>query len=152
MGAAPMANPGFCIPWKLGPGRVEEQRFLQDCWRTAWHGTKMEAIYCSLYYGRLLESKSAVRGERFFRVHLACTYTVTPTATKLMFIAVLSLFPLLCRQMGSEGQQTGKGGGAAQHRPMGPTCLWCAPHCALGLRPHQMGNATRVRRGTKLES
>eukprot|EP00928_Gymnodinium_smaydae_P079890 TRINITY_DN63721_c0_g1_i1.p1 TRINITY_DN63721_c0_g1~~TRINITY_DN63721_c0_g1_i1.p1 ORF type:complete len:508 (+),score=44.97 TRINITY_DN63721_c0_g1_i1:42-1526(+) len=52
-GALPETSPG---PYGGG---------LSD-WKRAWHGCKMEGLYSIMYHGRLLGSRDAERGDRFF--------------------------------------------------------------------------------------
>ena len=40
---------------------------LAEGWERAWHGTKIEALYCQAFLGHLLPSQDESRGERFFR-------------------------------------------------------------------------------------
>ena len=55
---------GFGQHGFYGAGLDEERRFAQEGWQRAWHGAKVEALYNNAYFGRLLESKSASRGEK----------------------------------------------------------------------------------------
>ena len=51
----------------MGPGLNAERWFVREGWQRAWHGTKLAALYSIAYFGRLLESKAAIRGERFLQ-------------------------------------------------------------------------------------
>jgi hypothetical protein len=48
----------------LDLGREELASLEVAGWRRAWHGCKLEALYCILYQGRLAESRDSGRGER----------------------------------------------------------------------------------------
>ena len=56
------------VPAPLAPigGEGVERQLKIDGWQQAWHGTKMEALYCIACCGRLFESSDEQRGERLF--------------------------------------------------------------------------------------
>ena len=45
-------------------GEHKECKLESEGWARAWHGSKMEAVCCIAYHGRLLASRAGDRGER----------------------------------------------------------------------------------------
>ena len=54
------------LPWLPFGGSKALARLTSARWKRAWHGSKMEALHSIAYYGQLVESSDASRGERFF--------------------------------------------------------------------------------------
>ena len=59
----PQQNGWFRMAW-LDYDHDTEAALSRAGWETAFHGSKMEALYSILYHGQLLESKDESRGER----------------------------------------------------------------------------------------
>ena len=56
----------FRLPWLSSGGDGVIDALESEGWVRAWHGTKLEALYSQIYFGRLFSSSSVQQGERFF--------------------------------------------------------------------------------------
>ena len=64
-------------------------------WTRAWHGTKMEALYSIMFFGRLFESRQTHKGERHFEGALAVYLHKDETAKQ--FLSITSVFVYLAK-------------------------------------------------------
>ena len=74
-------------------------------WVRAWHGTKLEALYSQIYFGRLFSSSSVQQGERFFSgspgVYLHENSTKHKAGHYMRFVQLARSRQFLCNQVGS---------------------------------------------------
>ena len=61
----PSSEGRFRAQW-LGLCDGEDRLLQYQGWVRAWHGTKLEALYCTMCEGALRPSSSEDKGERFF--------------------------------------------------------------------------------------
>ena len=106
---------------------------MQEGWQRAWHGAKLEAFYSTVYSGRLLESKSAVRGARFLHgapgvyLHRADNRGHADHCCRFVKLDPSGLFYAVKWEVkvNRQGQVT----------VLGATCVWSVVVCPLGLLP-----------------
>ena len=55
----------FRLPWLPSGGDAVSAALETEGWVRAWHGTKLEALYSQICFGRLFSNNSAELGERF---------------------------------------------------------------------------------------
>ena len=56
----------FRLPWLPSGGDSVSTVLEAEGWVRAWHGTKLEALYSQIFFGRLFYSSNTEARERFF--------------------------------------------------------------------------------------